>query len=144
MQGKNTSGVNGYVISRFYVHGWSVALGWNGGATVFGSYNQGSAGTYELNVIDGSDSYDRSMDAFGQARGVYIVQYNVVRHVGGSSAPNNCHIVHDNLFEYINNSNDSGGTHSDVFMCYGETSNGSSDPNLFYNNIFRNIGSSMA
>jgi hypothetical protein len=138
-QGQNTSGVNGFVISNMYIHGWTVAPGWSGGACAFCSWNGASAGTLEYNIVDGSDSLDTTMDAFGQGRGVYVVQYNVIRHVGGSSAPNNCHIVHDNLFEYINNSSD-GSTHSDVFMCYGETSNGSSDPNLFYNNIFRYIG----
>jgi hypothetical protein len=47
--------------------------------------------------------------------------------------------VHDNLFEYINNSSD-GAEHSDVLMCYGEAGLGSSSPNMFYNNVFRYIG----
>jgi hypothetical protein len=138
-QGASPGEGNGFIISNMYIHGWTHTAGATAGADAFGTYNQAGGVNYEYNVVDGSDSDDKYLDAFGEGRDAYIVQYNVIRHVGGSSAPNNCHILHDNLFEYINNAGD-GSTHSDVFMCYGEVANGASDPNLFYNNIFRYIG----
>ena len=140
--GASTGNSNGYIISNVYIHGWThtafhCGSGACGGAGAFEGYNQAGGVTLQYNVVDGSDSDDTTLDTIF-ADG-YIVQYNVIRHVGGSSVPNNCHLVHDNLFEYINNSSD-GAEHSDVLMCYGEAGLGSSSPNMFYNNVFRYIG----
>jgi len=140
--GASSGNGNGYIISNVYIHGWThtpfkCGSGACGGAGAFEGYNQAGGVTLQYNVVDGSDSDDTTLDTIF-ADG-YIVQYNVIRHVGGSSVPNNCHLVHDNLFEYINNSSD-GAEHSDVLMCYGEAGLGSSSPNMFYNNVFRYIG----
>jgi hypothetical protein len=136
-----SGGVNSSsIVSNMYIHGWSHTSGAAYYATAMRAYTENALPIYEFDVVDGWDSDDQVMDAVGdQSAGVYIVQYNVFRHFGGSNAPNNCHIVHDNLFEYVNNCGENG-DHCDTFMCYGETSNGSTDPNLFYNNIFRYIG----
>jgi hypothetical protein len=136
----NSSGSpNGHIVSRNYVHGWThTSAGTQGGGGIaFYSYNQEPGITYEYNVIDGSDSDPYSL--ISMKGDVYQFNYNVVRYNQGENSSSGCYRVHDNLWEYMNNVTD-GSSHSDVLQCYGETSHGSSDPNLFYNNIFRYIG----
>lgn len=128
------------LISNVYLHGWThTNAGTQAGGTALQGYNQNYGVTIDHTVIDGSDSDDLSLEPFGQGGDTYIVQYSVIRHVGGTSVSNTCHVLHDTLFEYINNVTD-GSSHTDVYFCYGEASNGQSDPNLFYNNVFRFIG----
>jgi hypothetical protein len=69
------------------------------------------------------------MEGYAQAPGVTI-QYNVFANWGGTNIVDICHVVHDNLFVDINNSND-GSTHSDVMFCFGEYAGGAAAPNLF-------------
>jgi hypothetical protein len=133
---------NPFNIQNLYLHGWThTTAGTQGGGAAFSGYNQNYGVTIQYNVVDGSDSDDQSLDVFSSDS--YITQYNVIRHVGGTSVSNDCHILHDNLFEYINNVSD-GSTHTDVYMCYGEANDGANPadgtPNLFYNNVFRYIG----
>jgi hypothetical protein len=134
-------------VERNYIHGWtyvSVANGGpgQGGPSGFQGYNQNYGFTYQFNVVDGSDSDDHALNAFGENGDGYILQYNVARYTGGTNINDACHILHDNLFEYIYNVTD-GSTHTDIWFCAGEANNGTyagdGTPNLFYNNIFRNI-----
>jgi hypothetical protein len=125
---------------NLYMHGWThTTAGTQGAGTGFQGYNQNYGETFQYNVIDGSDSDDLSLGPFGQGGDGYNIQYNVIRHAGGTSIFDDCHIIHDNLFEYINNVTD-GSTHTDVLFCYSEYAGGSSNPNLYYNNIYRDIG----
>jgi hypothetical protein len=135
---------NPFNIQNLYIHGWTyTTAGRQGGGNGFSGYNQNYGVTLQYNVIDGSDSDDLALNPFSQGTDTYIVQYNVIRHAGGTTVSNTCHILHDNLFEYMNNVSDNS-THTDIYMCYGEAGDssnpGNGTPNLFYNNVFRNIG----
>jgi hypothetical protein len=127
-------------IENNYVHGWThTTAGTQAGGTGFQGYNQNYGETWRFNVIDGSDSDYHALQPWGQGSDGWDLEYNVTRYAGGTSVFDDCHIQHDNLFEYISNVTDNS-THTDVDFCYGEYSGGSSNPNLFYNNIFRYIG----
>jgi hypothetical protein len=129
------------VISNNYLHGWThVAYNChNGAGPVCGGADSIRGDTHPevgtqiiFNVIDGSDSDDKTMNAIDSD--AYIAAYNVIRHVGGENIIDNCHSVHDNLFEYINNTDD-GYAHSDMWFCNGEAQS----DNYFYNNLIRYI-----
>jgi hypothetical protein len=105
----------------------------NGPTAVSGDTHPEQGTLIVFNVCDGADSDDLSfacVDADG-----YDVEENVFRHIGGTQILDNCHSIHDNLFEYINNSPDNS-THSDMWFCYGEYPSS----NFFYNNLVRYIG----
>jgi hypothetical protein len=132
---------NPMTISSNYLHGWThTSKGGQSGGSGFSGYNQHYGVTLQYNVIDGSDSDDLSLQWCGQGSDTYILAGNVIRHVGGTCVSNTCHIVHDNLFEHMNNATD--GTHTDILFCYGEANQRAGDgtPNLWYNNTFRYIG----
>jgi len=95
--------------------------------------------TMQFNAMDGSDSDYHALSCWGQQTAGYALQYNVCRYAGGTNVPDDCHYDHDNLYEYISNVTD-GSTHTDALFCYAEYSGGPSNPNIFYNNIFRYIG----
>lgn len=95
--------------------------------------------TMQFNAMDGSDSDYHALSCWGQQTAGYQLQYNVCRYAGGTNVPDDCHWDHDNLFEYISNVTD-GSSHTDALFCYAEYSGGTGNPNIFYNNIFRNIG----
>jgi hypothetical protein len=135
-------------LSNMYWHGWthtpftptqcgagSYAPGvvCNGPSALDGD-THGEQGTLIVfNVCDGGDSDDLS---FGCVDGDgYDVEENVFRHIGGTQILDNCHTLHDNLFEYINNSQDTA-THSDLWFCIGEFPSN----NFFYNNEIRYVG----
>jgi hypothetical protein len=131
----------GYVENN-YVHGWThTTAGAQTGGTGIGTYSQNDGEVIRFNVIDGADSDPLSLQEWGQGSSGYDLEYNVTTSAGGTSIFADCHILHDNLFEYINQLNDDSG-HSDVYFCAGEYAGGSSSPNIFYNNVFRFIGSS--
>ena len=100
----------------------------------YGSTQQSNTGAvFAFNVFDGSDSDDLSFE--GIQNDGYDVEENVFRHFAGTQILNNCHAIHDNLFEFINNGND-GAAHTDLWFCESETA---STSNFFYNNLVRNI-----
>jgi hypothetical protein len=105
----------------------------NGPSSFLGYTGQDNSGlVMAFNVVDGSDSDDL---AWGWAWGdAWDLEENVIRHVGGTAIFDNCHTIHDNLLEFINNSNDNS-THSDMLFCNseGETSN------FFYDNLTRYV-----
>jgi hypothetical protein len=135
-------------ISNMYWHGWthvaftptgcaagSSAAGvvCNGAGALLGNTQKTEQGTLIVfNVGDGSDSDDLSF-AFIWGDG-YDVEENVFRHIGGTTILDNCHTLHDNLFEYINNSQDNA-THSDMWFCNSEYASN----NFFYNNLVRYV-----
>jgi hypothetical protein len=135
--------------SNLYIHGWthvafnpaqcaagSFALGvtCNGPIGINGDTHNGEQGTLIVFMVcDGTDSDDLS---FGCVAGDgYDVEENVFRHIGGTQILDNCHTLHDNLFEYINNSPDNA-THSDMWFCIGEYAL----DNHYYNNLIRYVG----
>jgi hypothetical protein len=139
--GTDSDTVSYRVISNNYFHGWThVAYNCNngagpvcGGADAIRGDTHLEVGTQIIfNVIDGSDSDDQTMNAVDSD--AYIAAYNVIRHVGGENIIDNCHSIHDNLFEYINNTDD-GMAHSDMWFCNGEAQS----DNYFYNNLIRYI-----
>ncbi|HXN99565.1 MAG TPA: hypothetical protein VN881_10860 [Candidatus Acidoferrales bacterium] len=101
-----------------------------------GSTQQANFGAvYAFNVVDGSDSDDLTFTAtWGDA---YDIEENVIRHVGGTNITSNCHSVHDNLYEFINNGNDGVG-HMDLLFCVAEAN--VAGGNFNYNNLLRFIG----
>lgn len=103
------------------------------GSYIGGSQTANGGALYVFNVTDGADSDDLTWECFSGDG--YDVEENVCRHVGGTTILANCHTLHDNLFEFINNTQD-GATHADLFFCYGEYESN----NFFYNNLFRFIG----
>jgi hypothetical protein len=148
--GSNYDNSENFMMSNLYIHGWThTSFNCSGGGAcdgsvaIYSSISTRFGSTIDHVVVDGSDSDDTS---FGGVYGDgYIVQYSVFRHLAGSSVPTACHQIHDNLFEYANNTSDSS-EHTDVWMCYGEYGDGAhphgsdTSPNLFYNNVFRFIG----
>jgi hypothetical protein len=106
----------------------------NGPSSFFGSTQQVNTGlVMAFNVVDGSDSDDL---AWGWGWGdAYDLEENVIRHVGGTAIFDNCHTIHDNLLEFINNSNDNE-QHSDMLFCNSEAETN----NFFYNNLTRYVG----
>lgn len=129
-------------IENNYLHGWThTAAGGQAGGSGIADQQQNDGETIRFNVIDGSDSDPLSLQAWGQGSGGRDLEYNVTTNLGGDTVFDDCHIIHDNLFQYINQLNDNSG-HSDVLFCYNEASGGSGNPNVFYNNIFRFIGTS--
>jgi hypothetical protein len=132
------SSPNGDTVEHCYVHGWTnTAAGQAEGGTWLESYNQEPGLSMLYNVVDGSDSDPSTLNY--QIGDLYTMAYNVIRYNQGQNSTSGCHLVHDNLFEHMDNVADGSGAHSDVLQCYGETGNGSGDPNLFYNNLFRYI-----
>lgn len=127
------------VIENNYLHGWTHTRGGTeaGGNGWVGNSNfEGSVIQYS--VVDGSDSDYQSLQALGQGSDGYVLAYDVFRYFGGTNILDGCHIVHDTLFEHVRNVSD-GSTHTDALYCNGELDHGHSDPNLFYNNVFRYI-----
>jgi hypothetical protein len=124
------------VLENIYIHGWThtsaagTASGMEGNSSWPGVVIQ-------FNVVDGQDSDDLYLSALGANNtDLYIVRYNILRRFGGDIVSSSCHYFHDNLIEYYN----LGTGHGDAPFCEGEYSGGSSSPNLFFDNIWRYIG----
>ena len=130
-----------FVPERLYVHGWSHAAGstQNGASGIAGNSGYGGV-VLQFNIIDGSDSDDTTLSPLGMNdTDAYILRYNVFSHVGGDQVMSDCHQIHDNIFEYWNFETDGSG-HGDVMFCENEINGGAANPNLFYNNIWRYVG----
>jgi hypothetical protein len=134
--------------SNMYWHGWShtaftpatCAAGsgsprvCSGPGAVGGNTQATDQGTLIVfNVCDGSDSDDLTWTCV--AGDAYDTEENVFRHKGGTDILDNCHSIHDNLWEYINNSPD-GATHTDMWFCVSEYAADS----FYYNNLVRYVG----
>jgi hypothetical protein len=131
---------NDYFV-RNYIHGWTRALpGRQADATQVGSSaTNGPGWHFWFNVSDGSDSDWYATGLWGGASDGSDLAYNVVRYQGATNVLNSCQYVHDNLFEYIQNTTD-GSTHTDVVFCYGTDAGSPTQPLIFWNNVFRHIG----
>jgi hypothetical protein len=133
----NQGNGQGFYIENMYVHGWThTAAGTQAQGFAYNVSNQQNGLTLQFSVVDGSDSDPLSLGPY--EGDFYVFRYNETKNVGGTSAVD-CHIAHDSIFEHINNVTD-GSTHSDAFACVGEVDNGSSDPNLFYDLLFHDVG----
>jgi len=128
-----------FVAENNYFHGWTHTSGGtqNGAYCMVGNDNYVGS-VLQFNVVDGSDSDDLSMNPFGTSDG-YIIAYNDIRHLTGDSVLTGCHYIHDNIFEYMQFETDGSG-HGDTLFCEAEYAGGASNPNIFYNNIWRYIG----
>ncbi|HXN98590.1 MAG TPA: choice-of-anchor D domain-containing protein [Candidatus Acidoferrales bacterium] len=132
------------MFSRLYTHGWSHTpftpancasntnpQVCNGPGTFNGSTQATNGGAiFAYLVCDGSDSDDLAWSCL--ANDAYDVEESVFRHFGGTQIFDNCHVAHDNLFEFANNGND-GSTHTDLYFCVSEYPAN----NFFYNNVTR-------
>lgn len=130
-----------FVAENLYIHGWTyTAAGTqNAGVGISGNSSYGGA-VIQFNVVDGQDSDDHAFSPLGPNNDdAYILRYNVFRRVGGDQVMSDCHYIHDNLFEYWNFETDRSG-HGDLIFCEGTYAGGSSNPNLFFNNVFRYVG----
>lgn len=131
-----------FVIERNYFHGWShTSGGTEGGASAMeGNSNQGFGVVIQFNVVDGSDSDDLSLSSLGaNDTSLWITRYNYIGHTAGDVVASDCHYIHDNIFEYYNFVTDGSG-HGDEVFCENEYTGGSSSPNLWFNNVWRYIG----
>jgi hypothetical protein len=135
------------VVENNYCHGWTLTTGATEeyGYAISGNQSYPGAVT-QFNVIDGSDSDSDSLISVGSLSGgsdLYILRFNVITHTAGDVISSSCHIIDDNLFEYHNSPTDGSG-HGDIPFCQGEYAGGSSDPNLWYNNVWNYIGETNA
>jgi hypothetical protein len=132
------------VISNNYFHGWThvaftpATCAGNTGVcnnveAIRGDTHLEAGTQIIFNVIDNSDGDPLAVSGIDSDG--YIVAYNVMRYFGGTQILDNCHSIHDNLFEHINN-DQSNSTHSDMWFCNGEAPS----DNYFYNNLIRYIG----
>jgi MYXO-CTERM domain-containing protein len=133
-------------ITNMYWHGWShtafnascttaTRTGTCGSATaVIGTTQNLAQGTLlAFDVTDGSDSDDLSFSTNGGDG--YDYEESVMRHAGPVNILGNCHQLHDNLFELINNSGVPG-SHTDMWFCVAEYPLN----NFYYNNLIRDVG----
>lgn len=124
------------VFENNYLHGWSHTAG-EGTASGLEGNSAWPGAVIQFNVVDGQDSDDLSLSALGANNtDLYIVRYNILRRFGGDIVSSSCHYWHDNLVEYYN----LGTGHGDAPFCEGEYAGGSSAPNLWFNNVWRYIG----
>ena len=87
-----------------------------------------------------ADSDDLSLSSLGENdTNLWITCYNIFRHTAGDVVASDCHYIHDNIFEYYNFVTDGSG-HGDEVFCENEYSGGSNSPNLWFNNIWRYVG----
>jgi hypothetical protein len=134
-------------ITNMFWHGWShtafnsgcpgTTTGTCGSATAtIGPSSVAAQGTlFAFDVSDGFDSDDLSFSPLGDDTDGYDYEESVMRHVGPVNIPSNCHSLHDNLFEYINNSAVPG-SHTDMWFCVSEFGSN----NFYYNNLIRYVG----
>jgi hypothetical protein len=100
----------------------------------YGSTNGTNRATFFFDICDGAgNSDDLSFECI--QNDAYEVGYSVMRHFAGTQILNDCHNIHDNLFEFINNDNTSN-LHTDMWFCNGETQAN----NFFAGNLVRHIG----
>jgi hypothetical protein len=130
--------------TKWYMHGWTYTAangaqnaeairGNTGGCSPWPQTNN----TFSYLVIDGSDSPPQSgTGLFGDC---YNFEGNIFRHLCNAVVCNNMHLVHDNLFEYVDENSDGSG-HGNVF----ESNSESNQINSFYNNVIRHIGTLAA
>lgn len=129
--------------TNLYIHGWTAttAAGSSNNTipcTLIGGSTQSTAQQFLIaNVIDGSDSNPGAC-AWGTFPMFTHMKDSLVRYTT-QGVGQNCHDIHDNIFEYISNPNLP--THGNILECNGEASG--STPNVFYNNIMRHINSNF-
>lgn len=127
-----------FVAENLYVHGWTFTSGLSAdGAAISGNASY-CCGVTQFCVLDGSDSDDTGMSPLGpNDADAWIVRFNFFSHWGADTVSSDCHYIDDNVFQYYNFKSG----HGDNMFCESTWGGGgSSSPNLFYNNVFRYIG----
>ena len=129
--------------TNLYIHGWTATTtaGTSNSTipcTLIGGSTQSTAQQFLIgDVIDGSDS-NAGACAWGTFPMFTHMKDSLVRYTT-QGVGQNCHDIHDNIFEYISNPNVP--THGNILECNGDASG--STPNVFYNNIMRHINSNF-
>ena len=129
------------VLENLYLHGWShTSAGKEGTASALEGNASWPGAVIQFDVVDGQDSDDLSISTLGANNtDLYIVRYSVFRRSAGDIVSSSCHYIYDDLFEYYNMTTD-GSSHGDDPFCEGEYAGGASDPNLFFDNVWRYVG----
>jgi hypothetical protein len=138
-------------ITNMYWHGWShtafnaTCSGPNppgpsgtcgGPGAIIGGTQSGNEGTlYAYDICDGQNDSD-PLAWSCEANDAYDMEEGVIRYSAPVNIFADCHTLHDNLFEHINNSAEPG-AHTDLWFCVGEDSLGN---NFYYNNLIRYVG----
>ncbi len=134
------------ILSNLYFHGWTHTAfggGTTDGATAITGATNGELGTgnqVAYVTVDGSDSDRYSL--FGLYGDCYDVHNSTFRYAANGLVCNNGKTFHDNLVEYIYNSNDPG-THSNALEYNSQYSGTAGTGTSIYNNIFRHIYSAV-
>jgi hypothetical protein len=129
--------------TNLYIHGWTATT--TAGqmnntipCTLLGGSTQGTAQQFLIaDVIDGSDS-NAGACAWGTFPMFSHMKDSIIRYTT-QGVGQNCHDIHDNIFEYISNPNLP--THGNILECNGDAQG--STPNVFYNNVMRHINSNF-
>jgi hypothetical protein len=125
--------------TNLYIHGWTAttSAGTSNNVqpcTLLGGSTQSTAQQFLIGiVIDGSDSNPGAC-AWGLFPMFSHMKDSIIRYTT-QGVGQNCHDIHDNIFEYIYNPDVP--THGNILECNGDA-NGST-PNVFYNNTMRHI-----
>jgi hypothetical protein len=133
------SGSTNVTASNLYMHGWThVPFNCTAGSPptgtcsdIYNFYGGGAGVNLMQDVVDGSDSDP------GGSMAVFIsggVTFNSVFRYVSQFVSNACHILANNLFEYIVDPGD-GEAHGNVYECVGEAGG----LNAYYNNVVRHI-----
>ena len=131
-------------ITNDYFHGWSgTATAGTGNSNWKGTIIGGGSNNLEAIdhiVVDGSDS-DYGAYAWATFPSFYHFRDSIVRYTG-QGVGQQCHDIHDNIFEYMYTHDPNAGSHSNVLECNHEANGSapnqpSNTPNVFYNNIGR-------
>jgi hypothetical protein len=123
--------------SNLYIHGWThvpfaciTTYPLTGTCNaIFGFYGGGAGVSLFQDVVDGSDSDPGGSIAVFISGGV--TQNSVFRYTAGYTSTA-CHVIANNLFEYIYDPAD-GEAHGNIVECLGEASG----LNAYYNNLVR-------
>jgi Chitobiase/beta-hexosaminidase C-terminal domain len=130
-------------LTNDYFHGWSatVTAGTGSGAAPVGILGPNGGfyvyQTFDHIVIDGSDS-NPVVSEWGTFPNFYHMRDSMVRYTA-QGVGQNCHDIHDNIWEYIFNPLYSG--HTNLLECNADAH--TSTANVFYNNIARHVNASM-
>jgi hypothetical protein len=133
-------------LNNVYIHGWTTTSAVNTDATVCTILGGGNSTIWSITnlVIDGSDSNPGGC-AWGQYPSWYHFKDSIVRHAT-DGVGQNCHDIHDNIFEYIVPVPTGG--HTNILECNADAAGSyanqpSNTPNVIYNNIVRHSNSNV-
>jgi hypothetical protein len=152
----NSSSNANLVLSNLYFHGWTAILGGVDSQSYLGSGTAQTNNIWDHNVVDGSDSSQGAANSASCASsyqptmpcvsggGIYqempIIRYSVFRYAEDFAVVTNLQSAHDNLFEFLYDTYQSNGQHSNVI---NNNFNPGYSAQYFYNNIVRHTFSTQ-